>query len=174
MQPTIFATDILRLQRNPMTVAQYEEMVQGELVALDVGTIDLQREIIDTENKTAALRVNIHINLKDGSRDVLDVMFILDMTDDCEQIKAVVEFADTAKIRGVVAKIHEIAMMDKIPGSISPFYSQRSHCPAVVASLVVSSRLHLLFHRRSAFQLCLCSSIASRNTIIGLCSSKGI
>ena len=103
MQPRTFA-ETLRLQHNPITVADYEAIVQSELPALEFGHIDMGRPIVDIQMKQASFKADIHVELKDGTKDILEFMFLLAMTDSCGQVEAVVQFADTAKINDVVAK----------------------------------------------------------------------
>ncbi len=88
-----------------MTVAEYETLAQSELSALEIGKIDLERLVVDTERKTASLKVNIHIELQGGIKDRLEFIFTLYLTNSYDQIHAVVQFADSVKTNDIVAKI---------------------------------------------------------------------
>ena len=95
MQPKAFA-EILGLQHNPVSVAGYEAIVQGEPPALEVGQINLEKLMIDTEKKAASLKVSIHAEFKGRAKDILEFILFLDFTESCDQVMAVVQFADTA------------------------------------------------------------------------------
>lgn len=107
MQPKAFA-ETLGLSHNPISVADYENIAKNEVPALTVGQIDLEQLTVDTEKKTASIKVNIHVEMKDGPKEMLEFVYFLDFTDSCDQIKAVVQFADTAKINDIVAMIKDI------------------------------------------------------------------
>jgi hypothetical protein len=65
----------------------------------------MEKLVIDTEKKTAPFKVNIHVQLKEDVKDILEFVFMLDLAGSCDQVKAVVQFADTAKLNDIVARI---------------------------------------------------------------------
>ena len=109
LQPKAFA-ETLGFQHNPISVAEYEAVVASELTALVVGRIDMERLVVDTEKKAASLKVDIHIQLKNGAKHVMEFVYMLDFTESCEQVKAINQFADTAKINEVLSQIKAIVI----------------------------------------------------------------
>jgi len=104
MQPKAFA-NLLGLTHNPITVADYEAIAVNELPALEVKRVDIVKLIIDPEKKTACVKTDLHCLMKSGAKENLEFVFMLDFTDSCDQVKAVIQFADTQKISVIVEQI---------------------------------------------------------------------
>jgi hypothetical protein len=104
MRPKSFV-DILGLESDTMTVKQYEEIVATELLALETGHISVGNMIVDTKAKMASAEVTFHATWKSGRTDQLEFVFTFEFDGDCDKIKAITQFADTEKLKDVIAHI---------------------------------------------------------------------
>ena len=108
MQPQSFA-DTLGLQHNPISIPDYEAIARSTLPNFEVGRIDIDEVVIDAGKRTATFRMITYVQLKDGVKDIVKFVFKLDLTESCDQVKAVVQTADTAKSSDMVARMKEEA-----------------------------------------------------------------
>jgi hypothetical protein len=90
----------------PMTVKDYENRILSEYqVMKDMDMKNIQKLVIDTKARSVSARISGDVTWKDGRTDVLEFVFMLDLTDDFRKIKAIAQFIDTAKAQDVLANI---------------------------------------------------------------------
>jgi hypothetical protein len=105
--PTSFLAT-LGLENRPISNAEYEAIVQTEFPAFASNQVTIQRMAIDEGQKSAFLLAELKCVLQNGKEYSLEFVFLLDMTESCEKVRAITQFLDTAKCTEARGLIHEI------------------------------------------------------------------
>jgi hypothetical protein len=87
---------------------EYEAALQWELPGYKTNQVTLRRTEIDDRKKSATVWVEFAHVLTNEKQYRLDFLFLLDMNDSCDSIKAITQFLDTAKCGECFAQIAQI------------------------------------------------------------------
>ena len=96
------------MEAKPISNAEFEAIIRNEFPAFKSCEASIVRTSVDETQKSASLIVEQKCVLTDGREYALDFAYFLDLTDDCDRIKAVTQFMDTTKFVETRVCIREV------------------------------------------------------------------